>query len=182
MRFRLLLAVPGLLSALALGAACGDGPDSSSGEGVPTPIRTPVPNTTPDGSATRKPIPDDFGPAPTLGGNVLKISPGHAEKVKQAATRTTNPQRPVGLCAEVSFEGLPENAQWFRIAFDEKEVTSKLVWIVATQTNPKDGKVCYAPEEGFTVGKHSAAISVQDPRNALAASKQVVGWAFEVIP
>ncbi|MBA4179476.1 MAG: hypothetical protein C0506_02710 [Anaerolinea sp.] len=182
MRSRPLVLLAVLPAALALFAACGDGPDNPSGGGVPTPIRTPVPNATPDGSPTRKPIPDDFGPAPALGGNVLKVSPAHAEKVKQAATRTANPQRPAGLCAEVTFEGLPENAQWFRIAFDDREVTSKLVWIVATQTNPRDGKVCYAPEEGFTVGKHSAAISVQDPRNALAASKQVVGWAFEVVP
>lgn len=180
MRLRTLFVLPGAVALIALGA-CGDGPDKAGG--TPAPGRTAAAvNSTPDGSPTRKPIPDDFGPAPRLGGNVLKISPAHAEKVKQSSTRSPNPQRPNGLCAEVTFEGLPENAQWFRIAFDDREVTSKLTWIVASQTDPKDGKVCYAPEAGFTVGKHSAAISVQDPRNPTAATKQIVGWAFEVIP
>lgn len=182
MRLSQPLLVLGTVFALGISAACGDGPESSSDPAAPTPIRTPMPNTTPGGATTRAPIPDDFGPAPTLGGNVLRISPAHSEKVKQAVTRTANPQRPSGLCAEVTFDGLPENAQWFRIAFDDKEVTSRLVWIITSQTNPKDGRVCYAPDDGFTVGKHLAAMSVQDPRNPTAPIKQVVSWAFEVIP
>ena len=167
------LLVPAAFAALlCLGVACGDGPAKPVGEGTPAA----------SGSPTRPPIPADFGPAPTLGGNVKTITPAHAAQVKQASTRSPSAQVPHGLCAEVTFDGLPENAQWFRVAFDDKEVTEKLTWIVATQTDPKDGKVCYAPTEGFAAGKHSAALSVQDPRNPASKPKQVVGWAFEVIP
>lgn len=175
MKIRTLTAVPVLIVLLVAASACGDGPTKPAASGTPG---TPVPGAT----ATRPPIPADFGPAPTLGGNVKTISPAHAAQVKQAVTRSPDPGIPHGLCAEVTFDGLPENAQWFRIAFDGAEVTTRLVWVVASKVDPKDGRVCYAPTEGFTVGKHSAALSVQDPRNPAAAAKQVVGWAFEVTP
>lgn len=172
MNIRVLFATS-LMVALSLAAVgCGDG------------ARTPAAGGTvaANASPTRPGIPADFGPAPTLGGNVRTISPAHAALVSQASTRTPNAGVPKGLCAEVTFDGLPENAQWFRLALDGKEVTTKLTWIVASKVDPKDGKVCYAPAEGFTIGKHSAALSVQDPRNPASPSKQVVGWAFEVTP
>ena len=172
MKIRTLFAVS-LIAALSLAAvACGDGPATPAGTGT----------VGANALATAPGIPADFGPAPTLGGNVKTISPAHAALVTQASTRSPNAGIPKGLCAEVTFDGLPENAQWFRIALDGKEVTTKLTWIVATQVDPKDGKVCYAPAEGFTLGKHSAALSIQDPRNPASPSKQVVGWAFEVTP
>lgn len=170
MKIRTLLVIPAFAALIVAAVACGDGPAKRPDAGTPAP------------GATRPGIPADFGPAPTLGGNVKTITPAHATLVSQASTRSPNAGVPKGLCAEVSFDGLPENAQWFRIAFDDKEVTPKLTWIVASTTDPKNGKVCYAPAEGFPVGKHSAALSVQDPRNPTAPTKQVVAWAFEVTP
>ena len=123
-----------------------------------------------------------LGPAPVLGGNVISISPEHGATITQSKTRSPNPQNPQGLCAQVSFDGLPENAQWFRIAFDGQEVTEKLVWIVKSTTDPKDGRVCYSPVDGFTIGRHSAAIAVQDPRNASVPTRQIVAWKFDVTP
>ncbi len=171
MKFRTLLALPFVALLVVAAAACGDGPAKPAGPGTPDPGAT----------ATRPPIPADYGPAPKLGGNVTSISPAHAAQVKQASTRSPVADRPKGLCADVTFDGLPENGLWFRIAFDGKEVTTKLSWTVDNQAAPTKGRTCYAPAEGFTVGKHTAALSVQDPNNQAAASKQVVGWAFEVI-
>lgn len=153
-------------------AACGDGAD--------------VADPTTDASASGSPTVDqgEFGPAPKLGGNITALSPAYAQRVKQAATRSPDPSRPNGLCAEVNFEDLAgqDTLRWFRIAYDSTEVTADLTWLVAP--NEKDrsgGTVCFAPKEGLTVGKHTAAISVEDPNNPAAPRKQIVAWAFEVI-
>lgn len=179
-----LAAVPALL---LVSAACSDNgsatsdsakriasqtPQSAQTAAPPTPATTPTPTVDPNG----------LGPAPVLGGNVLSISPQHGAKVSQANTRTTNPQRPGGLCIQVSYDGLPENNQWFRVAFDGKEVTQQLVLIVASTNSPTGGTMCYSPPEGFTVGRHSAAVAVQDPKNPTAPTRQVVSWKFDVTP
>jgi hypothetical protein len=153
-------------------AACGDGAD-------------PAPTATPAGTATRAAAtnqPGDFGPAPRLGDNITKISPPHASRVTQKSTQSPNADRPGGVCAEVNFEGLPENTQWFRMAIGQDEVTTQLVWVVPDASEPKEGKMCYAPEAGLPVGRHTAAISVQDPRDPSQPTKQVVAWEFEVTP
>lgn len=150
----------GLAAALLL-AACGDGPD---------PVPTPSP--TPDVG--------EFGPPPDLGGNILKVSPPHGVTVSQASTRSPDPSRPGGICAEVSFQGTPQYGQWFRMAVDGVEVTDRLTWVIPTQEDPKNGRVCYAPAEGLAPGRHEAALAVQDPLNPSAPTKQVVGWAFMV--
>ncbi len=168
MKLRYFLPVA-LAAALLSSAACGDGPDA------------PATGSTPGASGTPG-IPDDFGPAPLLGGNITKITPEHAAKVPQSSTVTTNLGDPKGICAEVTFDGLPQYAQWFRMAVDGVEVTEQLLWIVPTREAPTRGKVCFTPEKGLAVGKHTAALAVQDPNNPLADSKQVVGWAFEVVP
>ncbi|MEO6043220.1 MAG: hypothetical protein ABIQ47_04780 [Tepidiformaceae bacterium] len=92
MKIRTLLAVS-LFAALSLAAvACGDGPAKPPGAGTPAP------------GATRPGIPADFGPAPTLGGNVKTITPAHAALVSQASTRSPNARVPKGLCADVTFD------------------------------------------------------------------------------
>lgn len=165
MNFRRLALLGAAPLAAFLLVACGDGKDDD-----PTPS---------PGSSATAPA-GDFGPAPELGGNILKITPAHATKVTQAATRSPNPQRPEGTCAEVSFKDLPDTGRWFRMAFDGAEVTTELTWIVSSNENPTGGIMCYAPEEGFKVGKHQVAVSVQDPNNVQARTKQIVGWSFEV--
>ncbi|WP_322797063.1 hypothetical protein [Tepidiforma sp.] len=165
-RFARFAAAAALLGCAGLWlAACGDGPD------VPpaTPTAAPTVNT------------DEFGPAPKLGGNILKVWPEHGSTVTQAQTRSPNPANPSGVCAEVSFEGTPQYGQWFRMAVDGVEVTSELTWVIPTREAPKNGRVCYAPPEGLAPGRHEAALAVQDPGNLNAPSKQVVGWAFEVV-
>lgn len=156
-------------------AACGDGSD----EETPSPTTggtSPAPTTRPTTAGS----PGAFGPAPNIGGFVLEVYPQHATTVAQAATRSPDPTRPNGVCAKVSFNGLEENAQWFRMAVDGLEVTPELTWIVATREDPKDGTMCYAPEEGLKPGRHYIAVSVQDPRNLTAPSRQVVAWEFDV--
>ncbi|GAB4329338.1 MAG: hypothetical protein Kow0010_13630 [Dehalococcoidia bacterium] len=136
------------------------------------PPATPTPTVDPTG----------FGPPPSLGGNVLSVRPEHAERIPQAETRSPNPTDPRGVCAEVSFAGLPETGRWFHMAVDGELVTPELTWIVSSQESPEGGIMCYAPEEGLSVGRHDAAISVVDPTDANARPRQIVAWAFEVVP
>ena len=184
MKIRHALLVTALASASLIAAACGDGSaDTSKTLGSVTQTGSPAATPSVKPGATAPAIPDDFGPKPVLGGNVLNIAPGWAAKVAQDATKTKDPRNPKGICADISFDGLPENAQWIRMAVDGVEVTPKLTWIVASKdVAPERGTVCYAPEAGLTVGKHSAAVSVQNPNNPMAATKQLVSWAFEVTP
>lgn len=140
---------------------------------------TPGPTTVPS-SGSPSPTPE-IGPAPLLAGNITAISPKHAAKVKQIDTRSPNPQQPRGVCADVNFTDLPENFQWFRMAFDGAEVTQKLVLIASSAQAPEDGRICYAPTEGFTVGRHSVAVSVQSPRDTTAPTRQIVSWVFDVV-
>src|SRR5688500_16255465 len=165
-----MLSLSAVICAVIGFAACGDG----AGDTDPT--------TDPASSATVNQ--GDFGPAPKLGGNITAHSPAYAQRVKQAATRSPDPSRPKELCAEVNFEDLAgqDTLRWFRIAYDNAEVTGEHTWIVAPDENDRSGgTVCFAPEEGLTVGKHTAAISVEDPNNPAAPRKQIVSWAFEVI-
>ncbi len=67
------------------------------------------------------------------------------------------------------------------MAIDGTEVTTELTWIVSSNESPTGGTMCFAPEGGLTVGKHDVAISVQDPNNIQARTKQLVAWRFEVI-
>jgi hypothetical protein len=154
-----------LPAALLLFAACGDGADTPE---------TPTPEPTVD--------PLSFGEPPVLGGNILEISPAHAEQVTRAATITRNELDPKGVCVKVSFTGLPTFGQAFRFIIDETEVTAAgdTVWVIATNESPKDGRICYAPEGGIPVGRHTAAIAVQDPNNTTGPYKQIVDWKFEV--
>lgn len=182
MKTRLLLAASAAAALLLLAAACGATSSktvSTGGDLARTPENLSV---TPAAARTPTPPPSDYGAAPVLGGNITKISPEHASKVTQASTRSPNQLNPGGICAEVNFKDLPENAQWFRMVLDATEVTTKLTWIVASRENPQDGKVCYAPAEGLTVGRHTAAMAVQDPRNTGSTTRQIVAWAFDVTP
>lgn len=126
--------------------------------------------------------PTGFGPPPSLGGNVLAVRPEHAERIPQAETRTPDPTNPRGVCAEVSFVDAPETGRWFHMAVDGELVTPDLTWIVSSQESPEGGIMCYAPEEGLSVGRHDAAISVVDPTDPNARPRQIVAWAFEVVP
>lgn len=168
---------------LLLAAACGDSGSKTADSGAKL-AQTPANQTVPPtkaGSPTPA-IPADFGPPPILGGNITKISPEHGQKVTQKSTQSPNPDRPGGICAEVNFKDLPENFQWFQMAVDDQRVTEKLTLVAASQNNPTDGKICYAPAAGLSVGKHSAAIAVQSPRDPSVPTRQVVAWAFEVTP
>lgn len=162
------LAFAGASLVLLLSAACGDGPNSDA---------TPTARPTPTSAAT-----DGFGPAPVLGGNILKVSPEHGSRVRRASTVTTNQLVPKGVCVDVDFTGLPTTGQAFRFIVDEQDVTAggDTVWKVDSTTAPKNGTLCYAPKNGLTVGVHSAAVGVQDSANVQAPFKQVVAWKFEV--
>ncbi len=162
-----LIATPLLLASLFF-AACGDGPDAP----LVAPTATPTAGGTPG-----------FGPPPVLGGNILVLSPEHAASVPRVATAMVGQLSPRGVCAQVSFEGLPQSGQWFRMAVDGEEVTasSDVYWFVSSQ-EAEGGTICYAPEAGLEPGRHTAALSVTDPMNPAAEARQLVGWAFDVTP
>jgi hypothetical protein len=167
-------------------AACGDGavagPDpTATPEGTPTvSIAFTQAPTRPTLAANTPATGGQFGPAPRLGGNISKISPEHAQKIPQFQTRSPNPSRPGGICAEVTFDGLPEYGLWFRLVLDGVEQTTKLTWVLPTRDDPEEGKMCYAPADGFDVGLHDVAIGVQDPADPNAEPQQIVAWRFEV--
>ncbi len=165
---RRIVAIAGTFALLLVSAACGDGPDSNT---------TPTPRPTPTSAAS-----GGFGPAPVLGGNILKVSPEHGARVSRASTVTTNQLAPKGVCVDVDFTGLPTTGQAFRFIVDEQDVTAggDTVWKVDSTTAPKNGTLCFAPASGLAVGVHSAAVGVQDSTNVQAPFKQVVAWKFEV--
>lgn len=173
----LALAVAGFT---AFAAACGDGPGVT---GTPTP-RT-VPTTagrTPDTGASATAWP---GPAPRLTANITAITPTHGQQISQADTQSPDAGRPRGVCIEALFKDLPlgEGQLWFRMALDGKEVTDATgsTWLVPTQAaDAIGGRFCYAPRAGFAPGRHTAAVSLQNPNNPNEPARQVVGWAFEV--
>jgi hypothetical protein len=185
MKARYLIPSVAAAALLLLGGACSTASDKTAAGGADL-ARTPE-NTTPTAAPTAPPgsgspsATPELGPAPLIAGNITAISPKYAAKVKQVDTRSPNPQQPRGVCADVNFTDLPENFQWFRMAFDNAEVTQKLVLIASSAQAPEDGRICYAPTEGFTVGRHTVAVSVQSPRDTSAPTRQIVSWAFDVV-
>lgn len=179
---RAALALPGLCAAALLLAACGDGADPTPAENTATSQANP---STAASTATVLPTrTTGFGQPPVLGGNVTKVSPEHGTTVTQQSTRSPIAERPGGVCAEVNFEGLPENFQWFRMAITQEgqsplEVTQELTLVAAGQ-DAEEGKLCWAPEAGLPVGRYQAAIAVQNPNNPNESTRQLVGWEFDV--
>jgi hypothetical protein len=139
----------------------------------------PAPAADPDATPTL--TAGDFGPPPTLGEWVVSVFPVHASVVPRSLTQTTNPNNPRGVCFEASFIGLPQSALHFRMAVDEQEVTTEGIWIVDSEENPTRGTFCFDPAEGLEPGVHTAAIVVQDP-DGVSEPRQIVAWAFEVVP
>lgn len=189
-RLRTALFLPGLGAALLLLNACGDGPDDGNVDPTATATGDTAASTatvgatsTPGGVPTST-IPTraagDYGPEPILEGYILEVTPPWATSVTQAATRSPNPSNPRGLCAQVSYEGLPENNQWFRMAVNGVEVTQELTLITDSLENPTGGRLCYAPEEGLPIGRVQAAVVVQNPNNPNENTRQVVQWEFDV--
>jgi hypothetical protein len=125
---------------------------------------------------------DPFGKAPAMTEHITQVIPAHGLKVQQRNTRPTA-SGPSGVCAVVNYKDLAENNQWFRMAFDDKEVTQELTLIIkGTQASPEGATMCYAPDGGVPVGIHSAAIIMQDPRDTSGTARELVAWKFEVIP
>jgi hypothetical protein len=158
-------------------AACGGG----GGERDPRPTRT-LPATGPTQTAralTPTPTPQ-VGANPTLGNYIPAITPGNGQTVTQLDTQTRDPNRPRGVCFQADFKDLQETGLWFRMAFDGKEVTEQLVWIVSNREDPEGGRACYAPPQGFTIGRHQVAVSVRSPNNPNEPPRQLVAWTFDV--
>lgn len=185
MKIRLLFAATAAGALMLLASACGSKSNATTDSGAKL-ANTPenlTPVVTVTASATVPPGgTPQIGADPVLGGNITKITPENGAKIPQAQTTTPDPRQPRGICAEVNFKDLPENFQWFQMAVDATRVTEKLTLIAATRENPQDGKLCYAPAEGLTVGRHTVALAVQAPRNPELPSRQIVSWAFDVIP
>jgi hypothetical protein len=172
-------AAAALALVLLVSGACGGSDATDFSKTTPstaTATRTVAAAKTPSPAGT----PGGFGPAPKLGGNVVKVSPAHGATVTQASTRSPIADRPGGVCFEADFTDLPENALWFRMALDDQEVTVKLTWVVASKDAPPGGRACYAPAEGIAVGRHTAAVSVQNPNSTREPTRQLVAWGFEV--
>lgn len=169
-----------VLGAIGL-SACGDGPSSRTATPTASGSATTLATAGP-GTPTPRPAGSAFGPAPRLGNVITKLSPEHGKTVTQASTRTPNPRQPGGVCFETDFTKLAEaNLTWYRMAFDGREVTIDVIWVVPEQTTAaKNGRACYAPAEGFPPGRHQLAVVVQDPGNPSAPSLEVIAWEFDV--
>ncbi|MBI2766492.1 MAG: hypothetical protein HYX53_11360 [Chloroflexi bacterium] len=160
--------------ATACGGSSGAAPAAARTAGSATPAATRTPNL---GSAP-----------PRLGGNIMKVTPAHGSRVTQASTRTTDPNKPSGLCIDVSFAGIGgENAlMWFRLVLDASEVTVApgITWGGFDNPDaPTRGRLCYAPPGGLQPGLHTAAAAVRDPNDiSNAPAMQIVSWVFEVLP
>jgi hypothetical protein len=117
--------------------------------------------------------------------HILSVTPEHGSKVPRART-IESPNGGRGICAEVAYEGLPQNNLHFLMALDGELVLPKYTSVVVTegtQADPVKGLLCHGTEggPGLSPGIHSAAVSVQDPDNLSAPASEVVGWKFEVI-
>ncbi len=184
----------GVLVTTVVTAACGDGaqtpPPGDGADSSPSPLTAAGNRKTqtaaaagPTQEAKPTPTPDSQpypGPAPKLGGNVKGITPANGQAITQLDSQSPNPERPRGVCVEADFTDLPQNVLWFRVAVDGAEVTEKLTVLVASRDSPTGGRLCYAPKEGLPVGRHTAAVSVQNPSNPNEPPKQLVSWRFEV--
>ncbi|MEX0784206.1 MAG: hypothetical protein WD557_16315 [Dehalococcoidia bacterium] len=165
-----LVLIAGVIAAVMILSAGGDD-DPTLAAGTPTPTRAPS---------------DAFGPTPTMTEHVSEVLPAHGERIQQQATRRgAATLTPRGVCAVVSYKDLPENNQWFRIAVDDKEVTAEkdsvTLILDGTEADPQGATMCYAPPDGLSLGLHSAAIAVQDPKSTGGVPQELVAWKFEVI-
>lgn len=181
--FAPILALCAAAGVAAFAASCGDdGSTTVDSYRQLSKSVTPAASASASGTAAASGTTTQFGPAPKLGGNVIKVQPAHAERIAQPLTRAATPDQPKGLCFEASFSGLDGNIQWFRLVLDGQEVTPKLTWAVSSATNPTGGRACYPLKDGIPVGVHTAAVSVQNPNNPNEPPRQLVGWGFEVTP
>lgn len=188
MKLRTILAASLLSAVLAVAAACG-----GSGSNKTIDNANQIANNNPSASvaanATPTPAPSqvgEFGPPPVLGSNVTDVAPKWAASVPQSQTKTPNRGDPHGVCADIAYVPPADSLLWFRMAVDGQEVTQKLVAIQhltsPTATTAETATICYAPEDGLSVGMHSAAVSVQQPNAPTASIIQNVAWKFEVTP
>ena len=179
----------GLLLATFVMSACGDGGETASGTSTGQ-AATPNANkrtqtasafiATQSAKPTQTPDAQPYpGPEPKLGGNITAITPANGQAITQLDSQSPNPERPRGVCFVADFKDLPENALWFRMAVDDKEVTEELTILAASRDNPVGGRFCYAPKAGLAVGRHSAAVSVRNPNNDKDL-RQLVAWRFEI--
>ncbi len=143
---------------LVFTAACGDGPD-------PSPTATPTLD------------PTGFGPTPVLRDHIVALYPEHGASVTQASTRTTDPNNPQGVCAEIDYDGTQLLAL---MAVNGQDVTAQTVLITDNPQDPTGARVCYDPPEGLPVGRVEAAVSVMEQDQLGQPPKQIAGWVFEV--
>ncbi|MGE0601999.1 MAG: helix-turn-helix transcriptional regulator [Dehalococcoidia bacterium] len=111
---------------------------------------------------------------------VVVVTPGDGTEVSQASTRSSEPGDINGACAAIRFVSPAVNGQWFRLWLDGTEVTDQSTWVLPG-TQPEEGKLCYAPEEGFAVGTHSARLEIGDPAGGSPPPGET-SWSFVVGP
>ncbi len=118
-------------------------------------------------------------PTPPAAKHILSVSPPHGGSIVQAATRSDRQATPGGPCAEVSFLGLPETGQWFRISADGVDVTHDATWLLPS-SSAATGRLCFESEAGLLPGPHRAEITVSDPRGGPVLER--LAWDFKVEP
>ena len=164
-------------AAALLFMAGGDG-DSPADGSVATATASPVSNT---------PVSEKFGDPPRLGDNVEEVLPAWGQSVTQAQTvPVPDLSQPAGACAVINFQDAPDQLRWFHMAYDGELVTHLTTAFLRSSAsdpdNPDGAILCYMPDEGLSVGVHTAAVSVTNPNDPNATPRQVVAWAFEVTP
>ncbi|GMV84160.1 MAG: hypothetical protein AMXMBFR80_00180 [Dehalococcoidia bacterium] len=118
-------------------------------------------------------------PSPPAARHILSVSPPDGGTIPQEATRSGERVSPGGPCAEVSFVGLPESGQWFRLSVDGDDVTAGSLWVLPS-ASPVTGRLCYTNPAGLPPGDHRAEAVVRDPRGGPVLER--VRWEFTVAP
>jgi DNA-binding CsgD family transcriptional regulator len=116
-------------------------------------------------------------PTPPAAKHILSVNPPDGGTIGQAATRSDRQATPGGLCAEVSFVGLPETGQWFRISVDGVDVTHDATWVLSSPS-AATGRLCFESEAGLLPGPHRAEITASDPHGGPVLER--LAWDFRV--
>jgi hypothetical protein len=164
-----LVLIGGVIAASVL-AASGGGDDD------------PPASTDATATPTRAADDDPWGDPPVMTAHIHRVTPEHRGAIQQTQT-IERPDQPGRICAEVSYEDLPQNNLHFQMAIAGEIVTQQtsIQIIQGTAEAPERGLLCYASPEGLELGIHDAAVAVQDPNNLAGPPSEVVAWKFEVI-
>ncbi|MBI5948381.1 MAG: helix-turn-helix transcriptional regulator [Chloroflexi bacterium] len=120
-------------------------------------------------------------PAEAWSPNILLVSPADGSTVAWASMVPAGVTDPVGVCAEVTFDGLTDNFRAFRMTLDGEDVTPRLM-LLMIGSQPTKGVLCLTQAGGIPPGHYTARVQVVEPAGAAGPPSQTVTWSFDVTP